>query len=223
MIAMAETYGADARIVASMQYVRVVCVVMTGALVSHLFGLGASAAQPAASLAASHWHWLGFAGCLVVIAVGISLADRMPAGALFIPLVLGAALQLLGVLHIAMPVPFTALAMGAIGCYVGLRFDRPTVLYVLKRLPIMVACSMLLIAVSAALAYGIALLLGKDYLSVYLATSPGGLDSMAIIAVDSNADISLVLAMQALRLFTVILVGPWLVKRLIMRLEGQPI
>jgi uncharacterized membrane protein AbrB (regulator of aidB expression) len=40
---------------------------------------------------------------------------------------------------------------------------------------------------------------------------------MAIIAVDSQADVSLVLAMQALRLFTVILVGPFLVKWVIER------
>ncbi|KTB95204.1 hypothetical protein AO073_15240 [Pseudomonas syringae ICMP 11293] len=135
-----------------------------------------------------------------------------------IPLVLGAALQLSGLLQIALPAWSTALAMAAIGAYVGLRFDRATVRYVLKRLPTMICCSLLLIAVSPALAYVIALLLQKDFLSVYLATSPGGLDSMAIIAVDSKADISLVLAMQALCLFTVILIGPVLVKWVIVRI-----
>ncbi len=215
MISMGEQYGADGRVVAAMQYVRVVCVVVCGALVSHFMGITSTHALAVAST----MQWLPFTGGLVVIAIGIVFGNRLPAGALLIPLALGAVLQLTGVLHIALPGWFTALAMAAIGGYVGLRFDRPTVLYVLKRLPTMICCSMLLIAVSAALAYVIALLLHKDYLSVYLATSPGGLDSMAIIAVDSQADVSLVLAMQALRLFTVILVGPFLVKWVIERVS----
>lgn len=212
MISMAEAQGADGRVVATMQYVRVVCVVLSGALVGHVLGVSGTAIHPVAAAAA---EWPQLLGCLVVVVIGILLGDRLPAGALLIPLVLGAALQMAGLLTIAMPGWFTSLAMAAIGCYVGLRFDRQTVLYVLKRLPAMLICSLLLIITSSALAYLIALLLNKDYLSVYLATSPGGLDSMAIIAVDSQADVSLVMAMQALRLFTVILIGPCLVSKII--------
>ena len=215
MISMGEQYGADGRVVATMQYVRVVCVVLSGALVSHLMGLSTTHA----AVVAPDVPVLTFIAGLVVIAIGIKFGNRLPAGALLIPLVLGSVLQLTGVLHVALPGWFTAFAMAAIGGYVGLRFDRPTVLYVLKRLPTMICCSLLLIAASAALAYVIALMLHKDFLSVYLATSPGGLDSMAIIAVDSQADVSLVLAMQALRLFTVILVGPFLVKWVIERVS----
>ncbi len=45
-----------------------------------------------------------------------------------------------------------------------------------------------------------------------LATSPGGLDSVATIAVGSGANIPFVLALQALCIFVVILSAPWLVK-----------
>jgi membrane AbrB-like protein len=221
MISMAEDQGADGRVVATMQYVRVVCVVLSGAFVGHLLGLSNADVHPVIAAAAAV-EWQMFAGCLAVIVIGIVFGDRVPAGALLIPLVLGAALQMAGVLTIALPGWFTALAMAAIGGYVGLRFDRPTVLYVLKRLPNMLLCSMLLIIASALLAYVIALLLDKDYLSVYLATSPGGLDSMAIIAVDTQADVSLVMAMQALRLFTVILIGPWLVGKIITLTTRDP-
>ncbi|MNC68972.1 putative ammonia monooxygenase [compost metagenome] len=58
----------------------------------------------------------------------------------------------------------------------------------------------------------------RDFLSIYLATSPGGLDTMAIIAVDTHSDVGLVLAMQTLRLFAVILTGAF-VARLIIRLS----
>ena len=89
-----------------------------------------------------------------------------------------------------------------------------------KRLPAMIAGSLVLIVLCALSAWLIAGMLGKDFLSVYLATSPGGLDSMAIIAVDTHSDIGLVLAMQTLRLFGVILTGAYLA-RLIIRITRR--
>ena len=55
-------------------------------------------------------------------------------------------------------------------------------------------------------------LVDTDPLTAFLATVPGGLDAIAIIAVDSNADISFVLALQTVRLFVVIITGPLLAK-----------
>jgi membrane AbrB-like protein len=47
-----------------------------------------------------------------------------------------------------------------------------------------------------------------DLLTAYLATSPGGLDTVAIIAAGSRVDMTFVMAMQTLRLFTILLTGP---------------
>ena len=49
---------------------------------------------------------------------------------------------------------------------------------------------------------------GVDPLTAYLATSPGGADSAAIIAMASNVDVGFVMAMQATRLILVLLIGP---------------
>jgi len=57
-------------------------------------------------------------------------------------------------------------------------------------------------------------LLHTDALTAYLATSPGGLDSVAIIAAGSNADVPFVLALQTLRFLVVVLIGPFLAKLL---------
>ena len=64
-------------------------------------------------------------------------------------------------------------------------------------------------------AWLIAALLDKDFLSVYLATSPGGLDAMAIIAIDTHSDVGFVLAMQTLRLIGVILTGAFFARQII--------
>ena len=60
---------------------------------------------------------------------------------------------------------------------------------------------------------GLALLLshelGIDPLTAYLATSPGGLDSVAIIAAASDSvDLSFVMALQSARLLFVLAVRP---------------
>lgn len=213
MVSMAEDNGADGRIVATMQYVRVVCVVMIGALVSRLLGADGSGTQAhGAVVSLQGAPLLDLALSLAVIVIGVLLGTRLPAGALLGPLLLGGVLQLCGLIHIVLPAPVLSLAYATVGCYVGLRFDRTTIRCVFKRLPAMISGSLLLIVLCALSAWLVADLLGKDFLSVYLATSPGGLDSMAIIAVDTHSDVGLVLAMQTLRLFGVIVTGAWLAR-----------
>ncbi len=49
-------------------------------------------------------------------------------------------------------------------------------------------------------------------MTAYLATSPGGLDTVAIIAAGTRADMSFIMAMQTLRLFTILLTGPMMAR-----------
>ena len=49
-------------------------------------------------------------------------------------------------------------------------------------------------------------------MTAYLATSPGGIDTVAIIAAGSRADMSFIMAMQTLRLFSILLAGPLLAR-----------
>nr|WP_307333278.1 AbrB family transcriptional regulator [Pseudomonas lini] len=221
MVSMAEDFGADSRVVATMQYVRVVCVVLIGSLVSHWLGAPTGRSElHAASVALPHLNLLDVGLTLATLLAGVALGNAIPAGALLMPLLLGAALQMSGLLQITMPGWLLATAYGAIGCYVGLGFDRLTIFYVWRRMPAMILGAVVMIAVCALSAFLLAALLDKDFLSIYLATSPGGLDSMAIIAVDTHSDVGLVLAMQTLRLFVVLLTGAYLA-RLIIRLASR--
>ncbi len=216
MVLLAEEYGADVRSVTTMQYVRVICVVVLGALVSQLFG-GDALLQGAAVIRPEPASLPGLLLMMGIIFIGLRAGPHLPAGTLLLPMLSGAALQLLGVLQISLPDWLLALAYSILGSYVGLRFDRATVRYVWSRLPGILLGSLVLIALCAASAWLLARQMDKDFLSVYLATSPGGLDSMAIMAMDIQADTGLVLAMQTLRLFSVILLAS-LVSRQIVRL-----
>src|SRR5262245_3431332 len=89
MTIMAESYGADIRLVAVMQYLRVVLVAAIAAVVAKLFGVSTSAAAPPV------WFppiaWLPFLGTLALAVGGplVARALRIPAGAFLVPMVLG--------------------------------------------------------------------------------------------------------------------------------------
>ncbi|WP_232823685.1 AbrB family transcriptional regulator [Salinicola sp. CPA57] len=210
MVAMAEESDADPRIVAAMQYVRVVCVVLIGALVSHYLGVtDSSGAGHAANLPASLGDLGNFAVTLLVVVIGVWVFDRrLPAGALLGPVVVGSVLHLFGAITIVLPQPLLELAYGIIGTYVGLRFDRETIHNIARALGKMILASLILIALCALSAWLMTVLMHTEFITAYLGTSPGGLDSMTIIAIDTHADVGLVVALQTLRLFTVVLVGP---------------
>jgi hypothetical protein len=217
MLAMSDPLGADPRLVALMQYARVVLVVISAAAVAHFVAPPAGAAGPPSSSVAApraeevlvHSAWAVYGLTTLVAAVGVWAGTRLrlPAGALLGPLILGVALEEVGILGLAWPPGVPPLAYAVIGVYAGLLFDRDSVRRAGHILPLMLASTLLLMAACAGLGWALAALTGTDPLTAYLATTPGGLDSVAIVAVGSGADASLVLAVQMLRLFAVVLAG----------------
>jgi len=98
-----------------------------------------------------------------------------------------------------------------------LLYTRETVVYALRVLPPLLLSTALLIVLCGLSAALFAADAHVDALTAYLATTPGGLDSVTLLALGSGANVPLVIATQALRLFVVILSGPS-VARLIARL-----
>jgi membrane AbrB-like protein len=82
----------------------------------------------------------------------------------------------------------------------------------IKKLPILLLAIILLILAAAFFGYIMAKLGKVDPLTAYLATSPGGLDAVTIIASATDASLPFIAAMQTLRLFLVIIFGPILAK-----------
>src|SRR5579863_9445613 len=79
------------------------------------------------------------------------------------------------------------------------------------------AASLSLMGLCAGLAWCLTRLAHTDALTAYLATSPGGLDSVAIIAASTpHVDLPFVLALQGVRLVFVICLAP-LITRLVVR------
>jgi membrane AbrB-like protein len=218
MVAASADFGADTRLVAFMQYLRVILVVLTASSVAKIL-LGA---VPHASIVATGDQTLPPTTQLLESLVSIALCCwlgtrlKIPAGALLLSMIAAAAAAASGRVAVVMPWWLVAGAYAAIGWYVGLAFTRDVVRYALRSLPTLIGSTLLLIGLCAAVGEALRGLLHADPLTVYLATSPGGLDSVAIIALGSGANVPLVLAIQTLRVFFVILTGP-AIARLIAR------
>lgn len=223
MILMSESYGGDIRLVALMQYMRVVGVALVAAVITRLWSTGIDAAPPAVV-----WFpavaWLPFIATMLLACVFSFLAVRMrlPAGAVLLPMAVAVLVQEAGWLRIELPQWLLAVSFGLVGWHVGLRFTRPILLHALKLLPTIVVSAVALIALCALIAGALVIFAGLDPLTAYLATCPGGLDTVAIIAASSNGDLRFIMAMQTTRLIVVMIVSPVIARFLVSRPWAVP-
>jgi membrane AbrB-like protein len=218
MVLMAERYGADMRLVAFMQYTRVLLVTGVAALVAHV--AMSSDAAPAAQVTALAVHdvrHLGATLLLVVVAAVLAHRLNIPAGGMVIALLFGTTLQALGLLVIELPSVLLALAYAVIGWSIGLRFTRAILAHAWQALPTVLAAIGALMGLGVALAVVLMVWAGQTPLTAYLATSPGGADSVVVIAATSTVDAGFVMAMQLARFLMVLALGPrvtqWVAKR----------
>ena len=207
MVLMAEAFGADARLVAFMQYLRVVCVAGAASLIA---GFWVDTTGAPAIIWFPPLDPLSFAGTLALAGIGAIAGRllRLPAGAMLGPLVIGAILHATGLIAIELPEWLLAAAYALIGWNIGLGFTRAVLAHAARALPQILASVVVLIAFCGGLAFILTRAVGVDPLTAYLATSPGGMDSVAIIAASSNVDLSFVMALQTVRFFLVVLLGP---------------
>ena len=219
IVAMARELGADDRLVAFMQYLRVLIVVLgTPILVAIVFpGHGGGSAPSTDGTLGS---WQGWLVTLVAAPLGVWIAARirLPAGALLGPLLLAGAITVSGLAggHSVPPLLREA-AFALIGLQIGLRFERETVRAIRALLaPVLLSILALLVA-----CFGLAWLLtvtaNVSLLNAYLATTPGGLYAVLPIAFGAGGDPTFVLAVQALRVFVMVLAAPAAVRVIVRR------
>jgi uncharacterized protein len=214
MMLMAEAYGADFQLVAFMQYLRVVMVAAVASVVSLMFvpsggGRFSGGYFPPISLPD-----LAATATLAVIGGSVGLALRVPAGVLLGPLVLGAMLNVYGWVHIELPPVVLIASFALIGWNIGLRFTHDVLAAAARALPQCLVAIVLLMAFCGMLAGTLTALFHVDPLTAYLATSPGGVDAAAIIAASTRVDTPFVMTLQTVRMIVLLLVGPYIARRI---------
>ncbi|MBS0420848.1 MAG: AbrB family transcriptional regulator [Proteobacteria bacterium] len=209
MIVMAEAHGADARLVAFMQYLRVAVVAAGASVVARLWNLNLAHATADIDWFPPVAAW-PLAETLALAILGPLLAHKLNirSGGFLLPLVAGLLLSHLGLMSIELPPWLLLLSYALIGWSIGLRFTRSLLVHVARAFPRVLACMVTLILLCGVLAAVLVVTAGVDPLTAYLATSPGGADSVAIIAASSKVDVPFVMAMQTTRLVAVIFLAP---------------
>jgi membrane AbrB-like protein len=222
IVGISDELGGDDRLVAFMQYLRVlVVVVLTPLLVALAFPGHHAGSAP-------HTHvppfgdargWLLTLGCAIVGALAARLL-HMTAGMLLGPMVLAGALTLAGV-RFAVPPALQQVAFAAIGLQVGLKFTIET-LKLLGRLVLPVLAALMGVIVAC---FGLAAVLAAttdvSLLDAYLATTPGGLYAVLAIAFGAKANTTFILATQGLRLVVMVVLAPLVVRWMFRRPQAM--
>lgn len=222
LIAVGEDVGADARLVATMQYGRVLLVVASVPALALLLGAGAGMPGGGGSFS-------GAPGGIepVLVAFGLAAAGtaiaalaHAPAASLVGPLVLSTLAGVTGLLPVAVPAVAADAAFAIVGASVGLRFDRDAIRHAGRLAPYMGGAILTLMAACAAPAFLVVEALDTDVLTAYLATTPGGISSVLAAAFDSGADVTIVVAVQTVRLMMLALIAPFAARLLRVRAPG---
>ncbi|CAO3433793.1 AbrB family transcriptional regulator [Azospirillum doebereinerae] len=214
MIAMADDFGGDARYVAVMQYLRVLVVVMMASMACNVALGGAPAGGPLPAAPAPSACATAAMVAVALLGGWLGTALRLPAGPLLGPILLGGGINMSGLMALDAPGWLIGIAFAIIGWTTGLRFRRKLLGELLASVPMMLLSTLALVVLSLGSAWLLHALTGKDLLTAYLATSPGGLDSMTVVALGSTADVPFILTLQTFRLFATILASVLLARLL---------
>jgi membrane AbrB-like protein len=222
MMLMADAFGADIRLVAFMQYLRVVMVAIAASVLArfvvHTHGTTAPHIiwfpQP---------HWIPFGETIAIGLLGgiIGRVSRIPAGVLLVPMLAGAILHGAGLVTIELPPWLLAISYAFLGWNIGMGFTRDILAHAVRVLPQTIFAIISLMLICGGLAFVLVETVGIDPLTAYLATSPGGMDSAAIIGASTKVDLSFVMALQTVRFMVVLLVGP-AIARFVATLLSKP-
>jgi membrane AbrB-like protein len=214
VVAASDDLGADARQVAFIQYLRLGLVVLTAPLlvryVLHPISTGEyGAVGPREIEVEASFGAYVFCAVVAIVGAGAALRARLPAGALIGPLVLAAVLTGSGLVHRVTPPEFPReSAFTIIGLAIGLRFTREAIVQMRRLLPKILLFVVALIAVTGLLAWALSAVTSITPLNAYLATTPGGINAVLVVAFASGAKTGFVFAVQTLRLFVMVLVAP---------------
>jgi uncharacterized protein len=219
IVTMADDLGGDDRLVAFMQYARVLIVVLITPLLVPIAFAGHHAAGAAATAAGPVLghpvDWLFTLG-LAPLGLLIGRAVRLPAAMLLGPMILSGIVTVAGG-DFAVPPVLREIAFALIGLRIGLRFTVATVRLVGRLLVPVILCVFGLLVACFGLAVGLHLTTSASLLDAYLATTPGGLYAVVAIAFGTGANATFIVAVQGLRVVVMVLLAPVMVRWLVPR------
>jgi hypothetical protein len=227
MIALSIGTKADTKIVGLMQFSRLILVVLISSLVAKFLtnhtSMVARHVPMVSSVVIHGWYDYALMPLVAVAGVWIGRLLRLPTAILLGPMLLGLLIAVFHPFHPVWPMWVPPIVYIIVGFYVGLLFDRKSLIQAGRLLPLLIANVLVLIIFCGFTGLFFSRLIGTSPLSGYLATSPGGGDTIAIIAFGCGADVSLIFAVQIFRTLVILFTGPYLTNALLHITRKQPV
>src|SRR5882672_12349083 len=143
MVLLGEAEGADARLVAFMQYSRVLLVAVVAALVARFWAhVGNAHAPTALWFGPVPWGNLALVLILALLAQQFARVLRLQAWALLGPMILLSVLHAAGWLQIDLPRWLLAAAYACLGWYIGLGFRRDALIHAGRAMPVVIVAAL---------------------------------------------------------------------------------
>jgi uncharacterized protein len=209
MVAFADHYGADSRKVALIHSLRILIIVFSvPLLVQWLTGapLPAVPGGKVSILEAGLDFWLWFPPTCVLGAL-IGWAFRLPAKFIIGPMIVSAAVHLLGWTDYKLPFELVIVAQVVIGSTIGARFVGAPMSLVRSVLPVTFASAAFLLVLTWIFAWVLAPMTGISEITILLSYSPGGFPEMGMIAVSLGIETAMVATHHVCRIALVGLGG----------------
>ncbi|HZH51917.1 MAG TPA: AbrB family transcriptional regulator [Microvirga sp.] len=207
MVVVGEDKGGDARTIALVHSARILLVVLTLPFLIWLATGVAVGARPqfGVSIVDTPWadeFWLlgtalagGLAGYLL----------RLPARLLLGPMLVSAAVHVLGITRFVPAVEIVTAAQLVLGTTIGCRFAGLLPHEILRILVLSLGSTVILLAITFAFAAGVSRVSSYDEVTLLLAYSPGGLAEMSLVALSLGIEVAFVAAHHIIRVFLVMI------------------
>lgn len=211
MVITGEEKGGDARTIALIHSARILLVVMTLPFVVQWLegvslGVNRTSGPSMLQTPALGWFWLVACGVLGVV---LGHLVRLPAKVLLGPMLVSAAVHLVGLSDSVPPFEIVNLAQLILGVTIGCRFVGTPPQAILRILVISAGSTLILVALTLIFAFAVAHLSRYQPVPLILAYSPGGLAEMSLIALALHTEVAFVAAHHIVRVFLVMIAaGP---------------
>ncbi|WP_181348405.1 AbrB family transcriptional regulator [Thalassobacillus sp. CUG 92003] len=221
MMAVSDSMRGNTVLVTILHTIRLVAVLFIVPFsATHFFTEAASGGEHITqSTAQGYWPTLII--YLITFLLGYKLQEKIPASLVIVPMLTVGVMKTFGVPMFQLPSPVFILAQVFLGVHLGNSISVRDLIKAGKYCLYYLSLSIFLIA----LAFGFGFLLtswtGMSLATAILSLAPGGLVEMALTATDAGGDPSVVSSLQMIRLLTIVLLIPLLLKWLLPRIEKK--
>ena len=212
LVSIARELGADDRVVAVVQYLRVALITASMPIIVTLVYHAEKSGQSSPSAESGSAPWYVSIGMLIVIVLVGATAGRwirLPGAGLLGPMALTITLELTGSsFGLSVPIALVQLGYAVIGWQAGVAFTRESVRAIGRALPAALGLIVALNLATAGLGVLLARVAGISPLEGYLSTSPGGIYAVLATAVETGSNVTFIIAAQVVRVLLMLFAAP---------------